>query len=392
VPRWLSYNRAVNIAIVGAGAFGAWSAHCLQASGDQVTLIDAYGPANARASSGDESRIVRCGYGPDTLYSVWARRSLVRWRELFDGLGGEGGAPLFHGCGVLWLARSDDPYTEATWETLQKNRYPVMRFDPISLRARFAHIVADDVNVGLFEPECGVVMARRAVQFLAADLERRGVRLVRGRVSVPRAEKTLTYVRTTDGREVRADAFVFACGSWLPKVFPEVIADRIRPTRQVVIYFGTPAGDDRFGPEHTPAWVDFAAGIYGVPDLENRGLKVGIDRHGPPFDPDSDDRIVDTASVEFARDWLRRRMPAMGDAPVAETRVCQYENTATGDFLIDRHPGLENVWIAGGGSGHGFKHAPAVGELVAGLVHGTVHTESRFTLATKGTQPQRSVF
>ena len=392
MPRWLSYNRAVNIAVVGAGAFGTWCAHYLQAAGDHVTLIDAYGPASARASSGDESRIVRCGYGPDTIYSEWARRSLVRWRELFDRLGSEEQAPLFYRCGVLWLARGDDPYTQATWETLQKDRHPVMWLDPVHLRARFPHIVADDINLGLFEPECGVVMARRAVQLLTADLERRGARLLRGRVTVPRAEQNLTHVRTIDDRELRADAFVFACGSWLPKVFPAVIGDRIRPTRQVVIYFGTPPGDDRFGPAHTPAWVDFAAGIYGVPDLENRGLKVGIDRHGPPFDPDSDDRIVDTASVEFARAWLRRRMPAMGDAPVAESRVCQYENTATGDFLIDRHPELENVWIAGGGSGHGFKHAPAVGELVAGLVHGTVDTERRFTLATKGTQPQRSVF
>jgi glycine/D-amino acid oxidase-like deaminating enzyme len=171
-----------------------------------------------------------------------------------------------------------------------------------------------------------------------------------------------------------------------------VLAGRIRPTRQAVIYFGGPAGDDRFGPAHTPAWVDFGAGVYGIPDLEARGLKVGLDRHGPPFDPDRDDRIVDAASIETARRWLAKRMPAMAEAPVNESRICQYENTATGDFLIDRHPDFDNVWIAGGGSGHGFKHAPAVGEHVAALLRGDAKPEPRFALATKGTEPQRSVF
>jgi glycine/D-amino acid oxidase-like deaminating enzyme len=159
-----------------------------------------------------------------------------------------------------------------------------------------------------------------------------------------------------------------------------------------VIYFGVPAGDARFGPPHTPAWVDFSAGIYGVPDLEGRGLKIGLDRHGPPFDPDRDDRVVDEGSIETARAWLAARMPAMAGAPVNESRVCQYENTATGDFLIDRHPRFENVWIAGGGSGHGFKHAPAVGEHVAALVQGVQQPEPRFMLASALTAPQRKVF
>jgi glycine/D-amino acid oxidase-like deaminating enzyme len=158
------------------------------------------------------------------------------------------------------------------------------------------------------------------------------------------------------------------------------------------MYFGTPAGDDRFGPRHMPAWVGFQSGVYGVPDLEGRGLKLGIDTHGPDFDPDSNDRLVDAESVATARAWLRRRMPAMADAPLVESRVCQYENTSTGDFLIDRHPDHENVWIAGGGSGHGFKHGPAVGELVARMVLTGAETEPRFTLQTKATSAARAVY
>lgn len=356
-----------------------------------MTLVDAYGPANARASSGDESRIIRCGYGPDAIYSQWARQSLAAWRAIFARIG-TGQAPLFHECGVLWLAAGDDPYTKATIETLQQQRHPVELLDRDSLRARFPHIDARDIGVGLFEADCGVLMARRAVQALVADLATRGVPVLRARVVPVERDRELPRVQTESGREVDGDAFVFACGPWLPKVFPGLLTGRIRPTRQVVVYFGVPPGEDRFGPAQTPAWVDFPAGIYGVPDLEARGVKVGIDAHGPPFDPDRGERVADEASIATARTWLARRMPAMADAPVSESRVCQYENTATGDFLIDRHPALENVWIAGGGSGHGFKHAPAVGEHVAALVRGTAEPEPRFALAGKGTEPQRKVF
>ena len=378
--------------MVGAGVFGAWTAHHLLTSGARVSIIDAYGPANARASSGDESRILRCGYGPDELYSRWALESLTAWRMLFERVGATA-APLFHACGVLWMASdAADPYTIATLDTVQRLGQPITLLDRMGLRTRWPHLMTDDIGLALLEPSTGVLMARRAVQTLVVDLEARGAQVIRGHAVVPRAEARLQSVLLSDGRELRADAFVFACGAWLPKVFPDLLRGRIRPTRQVVIYFGTPAGDDRFGPLHTPAWVDFRAGIYGVPDLEARGLKVGIDAHGSAFDPDADDRVLDAVSIDRTRGWLRHRMPALADAPIVESRVCQYENTSTGDFLIDRHPELENVWIAGGGSGHGFKHGPAVGEYVAGLVRGTTEPEPRFSLTTKGTEPQRLIY
>jgi glycine/D-amino acid oxidase-like deaminating enzyme len=218
------------------------------------------------------------------------------------------------------------------------------------------------------------------------------VPIVRARIGpIAAAPGPLRAVQIGDGRELRADAFVFACGAWLPKVFPSLLEGRIRPTRQVVLYFGTPAGDERFGPQHTPAWVDFPSGVYGAPDLEGRGVKVGLDRHGDAFDPDTGDRTVDLASVAIARAWLARRFPAMAGAPLVESRVCQYENTSTGDFLIDRHPDHENVWIVGGGSGHGFKHGPAVGEHVAGLISKGEDLEPRFSLQARTEDARRSV-
>lgn len=380
-----------HVVVVGAGVFGTWTAWHLRAAGARVTLVEAHAPGHSRSSSGDESRIIRCGYGRDEVYSRLALRSLRLWRELSASLR-DLEPPLFHRCGVLWLGAGDDAYIQATRETLEKGGYPLQVLDRAALRARYPHLNAD-VGEALLEPDCGMLMARRAVATLAATLAKDEVEVIQGQVaSIPVQTGPLRTVRFADGRELRAEVFVFACGAWLPKLFPELLGGRIRPTRQVVLYFGPPAGDDRFGPSHTPAWVDFQSGIYGGPDLEGRGLRVGIDRHGPACDPDSDDRVVDADSVAIARDWLSRRFPAMGDAPVVESRVCQYENTSSGDFLIDRHPGLENVWIVGGGSGHGFKHGPAVGEYVARLITADGEAEPRFALHTKAEHANRTVY
>jgi glycine/D-amino acid oxidase-like deaminating enzyme len=208
---------------------------------------------------------------------------------------------------------------------------------------------------------------------------------------VPNAS-TLRALRTDGGVDVAGDGFVFACGAWLPGLFPDLLRGRIRPTRQVVTYFGTPSGDVRFGAARMPAWIDFPSGIYGTPDIDGRGVKVGIDEHGGPIDPDTDDRLPDRAAVERARAWLTRRVPALAGAPVVETRVCAYENTATGDFLIDRHPAHDNVWIVGGGSGHGFKHGPAVGELTARMVLDKELPDARFALAGKTSDERRTVY
>ncbi len=178
----------------------------------------------------------------------------------------------------------------------------------------------------------------------------------------------------------------------MPKLFPNLLGDLIHVTRQEVFFLGTPAGDNRFDPHNLPTWLDINELVYSLPNLDNRGFKIAIDKHGPPFDPDTDARIVDPESVKAVRAYLRRRLPLLADAPVLESRVCQYENTANGDFLIDRHPEFENVWLVGGGSGHGFKHGPAIGEHVEALISGTAEVELRFALATKEQTRERKVF
>src|SRR5205823_6522344 len=179
----------------------------------------------------------------------------------------------------------------------------------------------------------------------------------------------LSHVIPEDGSTIAADAFVFACGPWMGTLFPDVVGDGIIATRQEVMYFGTPAGDRRFDSSSFPGWIHFGEDRwYGMPGSEGRGVKVADDMAGLPIDPSSLDRVVSPDAVRRAREFVARRFPALALEPIVETRVCQYEYSPDGDFLVDRHPEANNVWLVGGGSGHGFKMGPAIGEYVARLV------------------------
>jgi glycine/D-amino acid oxidase-like deaminating enzyme len=159
-----------------------------------------------------------------------------------------------------------------------------------------------------------------------------------------------------------------------------------------VFFFGVPAGDARFAPPALPTWLFQEDEIYGMPDLESRGLKIALDRHGERVDPDMQSRLASAEGAEEARRFVEQRFPALQGAPIVESRVCQYENTWNGDFLIDRHPAMDNLWFVGGGSGHGFKHGPAVGDYVAGRILDGAPEEKRFSFATKETVQKRAVF
>jgi monomeric sarcosine oxidase len=381
-------SRTPDVAVVGAGSFGAWTAWHLRQLGLGVVLVDQYGPGNARSSSGGESRIIRMGYGPDELYTRFALWSLAAWQ----GLGDATSETLFRPTGVLWLGRAGDRYTLDTLATLARLGVPHERLVAADIGARYPQFVLDEDVWGILEPESGALMARRAVQTVVREAVRAGVEYRTAIASPPVVQTRLDALKMGDGSALRAGTFVFACGPWLPKLFPGLVGARIFPTRQEVFFFGTPAGDERFAPPRMPTWIDFGAEIYGLPDLEHRGFKVAPDRHGGAIDPDTDERFVGAESVARVRAFLARRFPALAAAPLVETRVCQYENTSNGDFLIDRHPDADNVWLVGGGSGHGFKHGPAVGEYVAKQITGGLPPEPRFGLAAKGTVRRRAVY
>jgi monomeric sarcosine oxidase len=378
-----------DIAVVGAGVFGVWTAHQLNLNGAAVLLLDAYGPGNSRASSGGESRIIRLGYGTDEIYSRSAQRSFVLWQQLFENVR----QPLFEPTGVLWLAREHDPYAEATLATLRRINAKCERLDGDELVRRFPQFDLARVAWGILEPDSGVLLARRAVQAVAAQARANGVEYREEAIVPPQViEGRLKSIQTVSGKEIVANRFVFACGPWLPKLFPGLLGDLIHVTRQEVFFFGVPPGESMFSRGALPAWIDFNDLAYGMPNLDGRGLKLAIDAHGAEFDPDSGERVVSMSGLKAVREYLAQRLPRLADAPVTETRVCQYENTSNGDFLIDRHPEFENVWIVGGGSGHGFKHGPAVGEYVAGMISGTGKLETRFNLASKEKVRERKVF
>lgn len=380
-----------DVVVVGAGVFGAWTAKKLQEAGRRVLLVDAWGPAHARASSGGESRMTRAVYGADEVYTRMAVEALPQWRALSAG----GGLPLFAQTGVLFFFPDRNPYALASIEVHRRSGLPTQVLDRRQMSRRFPAIDFAGVELGLFEPQFGVLMARRAVQTLVARFVADGGEYVTAQVLPPAPDAArLEAVRTGDGRALSADAFVFAAGPWLPQMFPDLLARRITPTRQEVFYFAAPPGDARFQPGALPGWADFNGGdlYYGMPDLEARGVKFARDTHGPAMDPDRGDRTPSAEALALARGFIALRFPALRDAPLSESRVCQYENSANGDYLIDRHPRWGNAILVGAGSGHGFKMGPAVGRYAAALASGAPLTvEPRFSLASKAEGGERLV-
>ncbi|MBI3684739.1 MAG: FAD-dependent oxidoreductase [Acidobacteria bacterium] len=363
-----------DVAVIGAGSFGAWTAWHLERAGRRVLLIDAYGPANSRASSGGESRIIRMGYGAREIYTRWSIGSMALWREFID----RTDPSLFHQCGCLWIAAPGEPFATDTAAVLSRCGVSFEKLEEADLRRRWPQFSCEPGAWAIFEPDAGALMARRAIQTLVRTSH---LPYVQRAVKLEGAS-----VQTNLGESVSAGAYVFACGPWLAKLFPEILARRIAPSRQEVFFFGPPPGEVRFGASHMPCWVDIAGQFYGIPDLEGRGFKLAHDARGPVIDPDTEQREPSPEALDRARRYLSRRFPALAGAPLIETRICQYENTANSEYLIDRHPELPNVWLVGGGSGHGFKHGPAVGEYLTGLLLGGDRPDDRFSLASKAEQ------
>jgi sarcosine oxidase len=378
-----------HVVVVGAGVFGSWTAHHLQNAGHKVTLVDAWGAAHSRASSGGESRLTRAGYGKDAIYTRFASDSLPQWQAL----SAVSGLPILVPCGVVFFSENEDDYFRGAVEVHRALGLPIERMDRVQLQRRFPMIDFDGIEIGLFEPKFGALMARRSVQTLVDRFVRAGGEYRRGAALPVQGSGKLDSVKLQSGESLSGDRFIFALGPWLPKIFPDVLGKKIFATRQEVFYFATPPGDRRYLPNSMPGWADFNAGdiFYGFPDLENRGVKFAHDKHGVLVDPDTQDRLPTQAAIDEVVGFRDRRFPALRGAPLIGAEVCQYENSSNGDFLIDIHPSMPNVLLLGGGSGHGFKHGPEVGRYAAARLFGAVKEEPRFGLATKGESQHREV-
>ena len=351
------------IAVIGAGAFGGWTALHLQRLGANVVLVDAWGPGHTRSSSGGETRVIRSIYGRDRVYVEMVRRAYELWEQLDPS--------LYVETGVLWMNRGDDAYVRSSVPVLEELGFRVDHLPLADAAKRYPQIDFGGIRSVWIERRAGALSARRACAVVRDAFVKAGG----------------TYrTMNVDPRSaaIDADVYVYACGPWLGKLFPELLGSWIRPTRQEVYYFGVPAGSDQFAAGALPIWIDFGERIYyGIPDLHGRGFKIADDTRGGDIDPSTVERTASADGVARARQLLAERFPLLARAPLVAAEVCQYENSPDGHLIIDRHPDAKNVWLVGGGSGHGFKLSPAVGEMVAQRILNEKETPAMFRLDPK---------
>lgn len=364
-PRLSSSSRPFVI-VVGAGAFGGWSALRLIERGANVLLLDSWGPGNSRASSGGETRTIRATYGPThALYVNMVARALHLWQEYER----QWNVRLFFRSGALRMAGEDDSYESSALPVLKQADIAFEKLSAAECSRRWPQINFDSVPWSVYEPHSGFLAARRACEAVLSAFLKQGGQYRQAQVTPGRiTTKRMDGITVGQGETLKADLYVFAPGPWLGTVFP-FLAETITPTRQEVFFFGTPPGDERFNEEHLPAWIDGGKRqFFGVPGNHWRGFKIADDARGPVIDPSTMEREISQEKLAAARAYMKMRFPALSDAPLLESRVCQYENSTDHNFILDRHPEAQSVWIVGGGSGHGFKHGPVVGEMVADAV------------------------
>ncbi|WP_169976744.1 NAD(P)/FAD-dependent oxidoreductase [Tautonia rosea] len=368
------------IAVVGAGAFGGWTALSLRRRGCEVVLIDAWGPGHARSSSGGATRVFRQSYvNPEMV------RLAGRARELWVEEQERSGRRLFDPIGMIWLAQERSEVEQAVLTNLNTAGVPHEWLEADQAARAYPQIRTDDLEGAIVEPGAGVLRAREACLAVRDALVAEGGTyreswVEPGAIRSGRMEELVL----ADGSRERADVFVFAVGPWQGSFLKRFHEWSMPVTRQEVFVFGTPPGDVRFGPSRLPVWAFHGAEFwYGVPgDGDVGGFKIADDTRGSQFDPTTGDRTPSAQGLENARSLLAKRFPGMADAPLIAASVCQYTEAIDGRFLADRLQGSTNAWIVTGGSGHGFKHGPAVGESVAALVLGDRTPESDQAFST----------
>lgn len=356
--------KRARIAVVGAGAFGGWASLYLLRNGFEVTLVDAWGPGNSRSTSGDETRVIRSTYGANEFYFSLNVRALELWKENQ----GKWNRKLFHPTGVVWFCyREKNPLVDDSIPFSKKYNAPYEYLTVDELRRRYPVVNCTDLHHGWFDPHGGYLKAREGCQAVNEAFIREGGKYLQA-FATPKqiAFGKLAGISLSNGDMLTADQYLFACGAWLGQLFPDVLEQKIRSTKQEVYYFGVPREQSRVY-DSMPVWVDLDGEdyYYGIAGNALRGFKIGVDRRGEPFDPTVGERVLNTETLARARAFIAHRFPGLSAAPLLENRVCQYENSPDGNFIFEAHPAAANVWFLGGGSGHGFKHGPALGELVA---------------------------
>lgn len=384
--------------VIGAGAWGAFTALDLAKAGTKVTLLEQYGAANSRATSGDETRGIRSSYGDRAtsgeLWTAWAREAITRWTAFDAEHGPRFGTRYFVRTGDVILREKEEPFTKRTMELWDQLTVPYETLTAEEAARRWPMIASDGCGVIAHEPDAGVARARASVQACVALARDAGVELRIGRARTrPIASERMDGVTLDDGTVLRADVYVFCCGPWLRKVFPEQLGNKMNTPLGHVAYFGTPEGDARFTAPNIPSWNVPGVTGWGAVPVDSRGFRVRgalapprppeseQDGDAPPpprpapadprqLDPDQSVRWSNQERIDGSRRVLAKYFPAMAEAPLLETRACHYESSSNRNFIVDRLPGTSNVWVAGAGQAEGFKFAPLVGEYAARRVLG----------------------
>lgn len=355
-------RRLPDVVVVGAGAFGGWTALSLRERGARVTLVDAYGPGNPRASSGGESRNLRSAYGERELYTRWAEQAWTMW----DKRQAEFGRRLVFPNGSFSFTR---PQSLATQKAVfDKLKIPYEVLDAAEARKRWPQVNFADAETVLYEPRSGIVKAREAMIAVSEAFMHKGGQMRIGKAEPGAAAGGRMQDVLVNGERLSAGAFVFACGPWLPRLMPELLGEKIISPRVELFFLGSAPGDLRYRWEMLPNITEGGGG-YTSSDIGS-GLKVRLNQAYRIMEPDSGDRFPTHSMEKDAYDYARRRFPGLVGQPIVQTYVCQVEYTDNHHFLIDQHPELANVVVAGGGSGHAFKMGPVLGERLADRVTG----------------------
>jgi glycine/D-amino acid oxidase-like deaminating enzyme len=368
--------------VIGAGAFGGWTALNLLRAGARVTLVETRSAGNPLSSSGGESRVIRHFY-QKRIYVELAQRSLQLWKQA-DGQWGQG---LLHRKGVLLLSQKND-FPDLAAEHMRALGVAFEALDPAALRKRYPHIMTEDIEQALFEPDAGYIDARRACLAVRDAFVNEGGAYLQG-TAVPGAIRNgeMEHLVLEDGTRLGAEQWVFACGPWLKRLFPVDLGSRLTISRQEVYFFRPPAEWVEVV-RQLPVWADLGEAFwYGIPGPDGL-FKIADDSRGPEVDPETQSREPGVDGIAAARDHMEMRFPVLKGADYVDARVCQYALTPDEGFILARHPGAANAWLVGGGSGHGFKHGPALGEITAAAVLGHRPPPTVFALERFGTVGQ----
>jgi len=364
----------LRVGVVGAGIFGLSGALALQRRGHRVTVFDRQGPPAHDAASTDRTKALRFEYGSACpLYVPLVDEARTLYRALDPS--------LYVETGVLALAATWDE-SRHEWEShnyLVEHGWPVELWEPSRARERFPQFNYDGVAAVTWNPQGGYVRAEAAVRAtLRAFREAGGVVVAPMRVTGIEESAEAAEIVVEGGEPFDFDAALVCAGAWF-RALGLARDDFVRPTRQAVTYYRPPSDMlARFDPPAFPVWMHdlTESGWYGMP-LEDGLLKVARHRPGEPADPDAP-RAVSPEDRAASRAFVARSLPAIHANWYAEDRGCLYAMTDDGNFVIDSVPGRTRTFVAGGGSGHGFKLGPAVGRLAADMVEQGVPPVSAF--------------